>query len=499
MESVTKKTQNTGGSGVKAASPVLYGQAYKTITKHNMIKPGDSVLACISGGADSTALLVVLLELKNQLEISNIYALHINHNIRADSINDEIFVRKLCNTLCIPLEIQNINVAGFAAKNKKGIEEAGRIVRHSAAGFSCGTFKANKIAMGHNLNDNTETILLNLCRGTGLRGLAGIPPVNKSIIRPLIYTDRLDILKYLKHKRQPFVVDASNSSSDYTRNRMRNIIIPALENEINAKAGLLIAKSAELFSSDEEYLTAQASACLSDCAIHIGHDKNNKKIIEICPSKLNMLHFSIASRVVRQILNEFDVTDINQTHVKALLKLSAGQTGKKFNLAGIFAVKEHNKLVFKSFQSTNKGFCYEFAFDKPKYIPEISKTVLISFQNFANNPIPYCTKILKYDNMCKSVKIRSRKPGDCIRLKTNSGTMFTKKLQDYFTDIKLPASMRDNVPLLTYDDEIIWIMPSVKSCKGAVCNESEPENNAAKCLFVTIWEGSNEHHINWIN
>ena len=459
-------------------------QVLGTIGKHGMIKPGDSVLVCVSGGADSVALLAVLAELREKLGIHNIYAFHLNHNLRASAKDDENFVRLMCCQMNIPLDVRDVSVGDFAKKNKIGIEEAGRIARRSHAALACESFCAEKIAMGHNMGDNAETVMLNLCRGAGLRGISGIPPVNGQIVRPLINSSRADILAYLNCKKQPYVVDPSNQANDYARNRIRNTVMPLLRSNVNSNAEALIANSTELFSADEQYLNEAAAACLLECVIQEGGEA------ALCTLRLGGLHFSIASRVIRMVLAGFGLADIGQAHIKALLELSAGQAGKKFVLADICATKEYGRVVLRKATQASKGFCYELELGKPKFIPEISKTISVSAQNFLKNPIPYCTELLKYGIIPKSVIIRSRLAGDRIRLSSKDGRNFTKKLQDFFTDAKIPASRRDEIPILTIDGKIAWLIYGAgKRDVGVVGSDFKDEKETAG-IYVAVWEGN---------
>ena len=458
-------------------------QVADTNNNFGMIKSGETVLVCVSGGADSVALLTVLAELKERLGIQDIFALHVNHNIRAGAKDDENFVRGLCSQMSIPLEVQDVDVGVFAYNNKMGYEEAGRVIRYKYAKLARGFFGADKIAMGHSMGDNAETVVLNLCRGAGLRGMTGIPPVNGKIVRPLINSGRADILLYLKSKNQPYAVDPSNSTNEFTRNRIRNIIIPALECNVNSNAGTIIARSAELFRADEEYLMEQAAASLFECTIHSGN------AVALNALKLGNLHFSISSRVIRMVLDSFGLIDVSQKHVRALLALSAGQTGKKFILAGIQAIKEYDRVVFMKAKQASGGFCYQLEPDKPCYIPEISKTISFSTQKFLNNPTPYCTKLLKYDIMPKAVAIRSRNVGDRICLSTRDGRRYTKKLQDFYTDAKIPVSLRDRIPILTIDEKIAWIIHDYGKEDLGVVNSDFKADNETDGIYVTLWEG----------
>ena len=510
----------------------LLNQVIDANNKHSMIGPGESVLVCVSGGADSVALLAVLVELKEKLGIHKIYALHVNHCLRAGARDDEIFVQNLCGQMSIPLEVQDIDVRDFAAQNKKGLEEAGRIVRQRYAKLASTSFGAEKIAMGHNMGDNAETVILNLCRGAGLRGMTGIPPINGNVVRPLISSSRADILEYLGARNQPYVTDSSNFTNDFTRNRIRNIIIPSLEGNVNSSAGALIARSAELFLADEDYLNKQAADCFTEIATHTEGET------VLGTSKLNKLHFSISSRLIKMVLEKLELTDISQAHVKAVLELSAGNTGRKFNISNVQAVKEYDRIVFSKSKRGSKGFNYFLEHEKPLFIPEISKTVIISWlqfrpqpyvnpggqgllrssplsaanqraeqypcspgphgwsvnsniscQNFSNYPAPYCTKLLKYDIMPKSVAIRTRLTGDRISLSSKDGRRFTKKLQDFFTDAKIPKSLRDEIPILTIDEKVAWLIYDTGKTELGITNcDFRAADNGG--IYVTIWEGN---------
>ncbi|MDR0272908.1 MAG: tRNA lysidine(34) synthetase TilS, partial [Clostridiales bacterium] len=187
------------------------------IEKFEMLLRGDSVVVGLSGGADSVALACVLRELG-----AKVFAAHVNHNLRGvDSDADEAFVKGLCRKLGVDLKVFSVDVKKYAEEKKIGIEEAARIIRYEFLELARAEFGAEKIAVGHNSDDNAETVLMNLCRGSGLRGLGGIAPVNGAVIRPLIETSRNEIEEYLRNKKIEFIMDESNKSNDFTRNRVR--------------------------------------------------------------------------------------------------------------------------------------------------------------------------------------------------------------------------------------------------------------------------------------
>ena len=197
-----------------------------TIDEYGMIKKDDCITAALSGGADSVCLLIILKELSDKYSFT-LDALHINHCIRGkESDRDEEFCRNLCKKYDIPLTVIRTDVPAAAAESKKSLEETARDIRYKA--FEKHAGDKGKIATAHTVSDNAETVILNMARGTGLKGLCGIPPVRDNIIRPLIDVTRQQIEDYLKSMNQGFVTDSTNLSDDYTRNRIRHKIIPEL-------------------------------------------------------------------------------------------------------------------------------------------------------------------------------------------------------------------------------------------------------------------------------
>jgi tRNA(Ile)-lysidine synthase len=207
-----------------------------------MLKNGDNVIIALSGGADSVCLLLVLLELGY-----GVSACHINHNLRKDeSKRDENFCLSVCDRLNVPLQIHSIDVKS-AQKKHQSTEECARELRYD---IFCRY--GSRIALAHNLNDNAETVMLNLIRGTGLKGLCGIPPVRENIIRPLINCGRTEIEQYLLQKNESYITDSTNLSDYYSRNKVRRNILPAAE-EINPAFLKNIARMNGNLRMDEEY------------------------------------------------------------------------------------------------------------------------------------------------------------------------------------------------------------------------------------------------------
>jgi len=480
-----------------------------TLRKYHMLLRGDNVLVALSGGADSLALFLMLFELRDELQLGEICAVHVNHGLRgAESERDEIFVRKFCDDMGVTVRVFHADVKKFAAEHKIGTEEAARELRYGfleaarkegiagqarndgvrggeIAAQAYGTGRT-KIAVGHNRDDNAETILMNLCRGAGLRGLCGIPPTNGDIIRPLIDVPRLEIEKFLHERKIEFLTDSTNLSSDFTRNRVRNIILPLLESDINSNAKKNLTRTANLLREDEDFLeiTAKTSGVLppnpskgkregfpplAGTALRAADIRRAMlDPINLDAKELRKLHPAIAGRVVRFAVERLcgNLVDITSEHIAVVLDLAGGQTGRKAHLPGIIVVREYDRLVFSTPSASPKGFCYALAINSTTFVPEISRTITLSnggVKGLApagapdSNPRTF-TKTFSCDKIPSVLHLRTRQAGDKISFARADGTIFTKKLQDYFTDEKIPQGQRDAIPLLASGGDILWIL-----------------------------------------
>ena len=233
----------------------------KFIDEETLLSKGDQVLVALSGGADSVFLLSFLLKsVKKQFDL-RLSAFHLNHNLRGkEAIDDEKFCRGFTRQNNVEYFSASKKVNAFAIKNKLSVEEAGRKLRYSQLECIAKKNGFNKIATAHIANDNTETILLNLIKGTGLKGIAGIPVKRSNIIRPILNVTKDEILSYLGKKKIPYRIDSSNLSSEYERNFLRNEIIPKLKAKLNTKLDIAMLKSSKVFRSISSVLENQINA-----------------------------------------------------------------------------------------------------------------------------------------------------------------------------------------------------------------------------------------------
>lgn len=277
---------------------VLFDKIGAAIAEFDMLSDS-RICVALSGGADSVSLLIALNALSEELHLE-LSACHLNHALRGEaSDRDELFCRELCERLGVPFYSRKINVAELAEKHES-IEQAARRVRYAFFEEALGHFGANVLATAHNANDNAETVLLNLTRGTGLKGLCGIPPVrafgenieNRRVIRPLIYCERAQIEAFLKGRGQASVTDATNLSEDYTRNKIRRRVLPELA-EINPSILAVIARMTNNLRADSEFLDALAEEALAKARQGRGWNA----------LELSKLPKPIKARAVRKILN----------------------------------------------------------------------------------------------------------------------------------------------------------------------------------------------------
>ena len=239
-------------------------KVFSYMEKHSMTSPGHRIVVGVSGGADSVCLLFVLLEYAKRVPLK-LAAVHINHGIRQDAGEDAAFVEMLCRQEGVPFFLREVDVNAFADSEKCSAEEAGRILRYRAFQEIAAALPADRIAVAHNGNDLAETTLFHLFRGSGLKGLCGIPPVREEIIRPLLCLQRDEIEGYLKERGIIFRTDSTNLEDDYTRNRIRHYVLPFAQERVSAGAVAHICHTTELLSEVEEYLEQQTEEAMSRC------------------------------------------------------------------------------------------------------------------------------------------------------------------------------------------------------------------------------------------
>ncbi|MDO5564243.1 MAG: tRNA lysidine(34) synthetase TilS [Eubacteriales bacterium] len=318
----------------------------KEIINNNLIKEGQTIVVAFSGGEDSTCLLFILNKLKNYFKF-NLKAHHINHQIREkESDRDAQFAKDFCNKENIDFKLSIIDVPAFAKKNHFSIEESARILRYNELRKNIIEDKKNNtiLALAHHLNDNVETIIHNLIRGSGMDGLIGMDIKNKEIIRPLLNIKKIEISDFMKKEKIPFVFDSSNEDIKYTRNYIRMEIIPRLE-KVNDKALEHIAQYANIIKEDKDYIEENAKIFYNE---NVKYDKKNNTI-SVSSSKINSLNKTLKIEVIKKIIQTMiPLKDFTKKHFFDIIKISEGHNGLHIDLPKKITLdKKKSVLIFK--------------------------------------------------------------------------------------------------------------------------------------------------------
>ena len=300
----------------------------KTIKKYNLIENGDKLVLAVSGGPDSMAMLNILKEIKKEGIIDFSFCVaHINHMIRKEAKEDEEYVRKYCEQNKIDFYSKSIDVIKLANNNKVGTEEEGRIVRYKFFDEVLEKTSSNKIGIAHNKNDKVETIIMNMMRGSGITGLKGIEAKRGKYIRPLIECERFEIENYCEEEKLNPRIDKTNFENTYTRNKIRNIVIPYIKKEFNPNIIETLNRLSELVTDEENYVEKQVESTYKKLLI----EENKKEII------LNLKLFNNEEKVIKSRVILYTITKlfgtskgIEKVHIEDIIKLCSNNVGNKY-------------------------------------------------------------------------------------------------------------------------------------------------------------------------
>ena len=458
------------------------------IQKYHMIEKGDTIVAGISGGADSVCLLFVLLKIRKQF-LFDIEVVHINHGIRREASEDARFVEELCKKEGIPFHLIEEDVRARAKQSGRSEEEEGRLVRYRAFEKVLGG-RQGKIAVAHNSNDRAETMLFHLFRGTGLLGAAGIPPINGKIIRPLLCVERKEIEAWLYEHNLSFCTDATNAKDIYTRNRIRHHILKYAEENICQGAVANMSRGADQMLDAEMYLAEQTLKVVEKCVTveSIDNEKPaeeedgevlgstkivNRRIIIKITDFLQEDEY-LQGRALLWCLEQAagSKKDLTANHIKSirelLTKKGNGQLHLPYELI-VYKKYDLGMIERKNLQNKADEFAEDEKFPKEYTIslPGLSESCSFELQGLGmveitafskedsqNIPEKTYTKWFDYDKITKSVVLRTKKPGDYLTINSRMGH---KSLQDYFVNEKVPRENRDKIYLLAEESHVIWI------------------------------------------
>lgn len=311
----------------------------QTINKYNLIQSGDSIVIGVSGGPDSICLLHILNELKQELNFK-IYVAHINHMIRKEADEETEYVKEFCKNIGVECFVKKINVVKIAKESKMGTEEAGRKIRYNFFEEVLKNTNSNKIATAHNNNDKVETIIMNILRGSGISGLKGLDPIRENkFIKPLIEVSREEIETYCEENKLNPKIDKSNSENIYTRNKVRNTVIPYIKKEFNPNILKTINRLSEVATEEDDYLNKVTESTFNKICIekqqyietHTSHLPPHTSII-LDLKKFNNLELVIKRRLILYTINELLGTTegIEKINIDDTIKLCNNNIGNKF-------------------------------------------------------------------------------------------------------------------------------------------------------------------------
>jgi tRNA(Ile)-lysidine synthase len=427
------------------------------IQENQMIRPGDTVCAGFSGGADSVLLLLVLQELADELHF-RLQAVHVNHGLRGEeSDGDQAFAEAFCRERNIPLFVVSCPVAALAEQEHLGLEEAGRLARRKVFADCLQERGADRIALAHHQNDLAETLLFHLARGTSLRGLASIRPVSGPLIRPLLCVSRMEIEEELQKRRISWRTDSTNSCVEYTRNRIRHEVMPLLEKGINPRAVAHMAETAEDLAGADAFLRAEAVRRLETEAERSGSGWLLKEEIKKEPVILKKY-------MIMACLEDLAGSRKNLTreHVAMIAGLMDRKAGKQAVLPGGITGRRTGRGVL-----LEKSEGPDRAEEKPEIrecpvtgsgvfsVGKWQVSCAVSGEIPEKIPQKKYTKWLDYDRIKTGLVLRTRKKGDYLVINAEGGK---KKLKDYLIDCKIPAEKRDGILLLASGSEVLWVV-----------------------------------------
>ncbi|MCR4614731.1 MAG: tRNA lysidine(34) synthetase TilS [Clostridiales bacterium] len=415
-----------------------------TIERFNMLSPGDKVVVGVSGGADSSALLFILNELKDLYGIKLIAA-HVNHCLRGEmSDGDEAFVRDMCERLGVECRVLRADIKTLAERDGVGLEECGRNVRYEFFNSVC---SEAKIATAHTLSDKAETVLFNLTRGSALHGLCGIPPVRGNIIRPLIDCTRGEIEEFCNGNGIEYVTDLSNFQCDYSRNRIRLNVIPELK-KINPSFEAAILRCTGSLAADDSYLSSVARELTEKAKTDGGYNA----------AALSGAHEAIRKRALAELMNKASGAVPTGRQIELVDGLLDSGGGVQLE-GGVTASVKNGVLFFKDKPEKHEPVCWNERFvDNCANLPFGRVELKIVHRTDRERKQKINKKLLEccfdYGKICGSIYCRNKSDGDAVRLGKRNCTKSLKKL---FNEKKLPLEERSRVVVICDDRGIVWV------------------------------------------
>lgn len=445
-------------------------KALAFIKENCFLEKGETVIAGVSGGADSMCMLLLLMKLKDDMDLKIVVA-HVNHGIRGiEADADEEFVGAFCRTHGIAFEPVFADIPRLAVETGKTCEEAGRDFRYDFFKQLAIKYRSKKIAVAHNCGDNAETVLFNIFRGTGIKGLSGIVPKRNikdadgnelCLIRPVLCLTRSEIEKFLSSINQEYRIDHTNSDNHYSRNRIRNEILPQAEKYINSNVLGHIAALSRQASEVEDYISLKTDEAMKYAKLTVledGHIVGGSLGIE----GLSELHPVIRTNLIRRVFGSIAgrLKDVEDIHIRAIDGLRQTQSGRSLSLPyGITAVREFDNIVLK------KCPCPKELPENPDIkVPDVKKPAgtgpkvslkICDRAQLGDIPREKNIKWFDYDRIGSMPVLRNMKDGDYLLIGKD---LNKKSLRRFMIDNKIPLSERCGITLLADGSHVLWVV-----------------------------------------
>lgn len=427
-----------------------------TVVSNNMITYNDKIVVGVSGGADSMCLLHFLLSIKDEYNLTILVA-HINHNLRGEeALRDQHSVESYCNTMSVPCKVLNADINAISAQTGESCEECGRRIRYDFFRSLCGD--NGKIATAHTLSDTCETILFNITRGTGLKGLCGIPKVRGNIIRPIIDITRQQVEKYCRYNDIDYVTDSTNAENEYSRNKIRNIAIPVFK-EINPSFESSVARLSQIVSEQLTTISIMANDLLNKAKVKNGYSCKSLLSAEsvlIKQSVINLLQLNGCNLYEEKHLELILNSICNQ---QGVVQLPRGYTVS--TMQGILRVYKQELSDYNINNSNNipPKESINFPNTSKKFIinnQKISVEIMSKqdFDEIANVHNLLVKNALDYDIIIENSIFRTREPKDVFKQRSRGVTKTLKKL---FNERKIPQEQRNQITILANDNVVYWV------------------------------------------
>lgn len=442
----------------------IINRLLENIRQNKLIEENDNIILAASGGPDSQFLIYTLMEVRKTLNF-NIILCHLNHLHREDALDDENLVRETAKKFGLDFFVERKSMDDYAKENKLSPEDAGRRLRYDFFRRIKASYPSSKIAVAHNKDDQAETILMRIIRGTGPDGLVGMTFLDSDIIRPILNFSKSEILEYLDGEKIPYNIDFTNLETDYTRNKIRLDIIPQIE-KLNPMFMDSLVNLSLIVKDDLSILEKIEEESFFNISL-----KNEKDLISFDKEKFNNMPKGLKSRLLRRAIFSIkgDLKDFSKKNIDDFLDIGQKKAGKFIEKDGLIFQSKYKSLdlykknrginSYKAEKAKNENKTFHLnPNDSIRFGNYIIKSKIVDRDFYQKsdkkNKVFFDASLIKFP-----LEIRARKNGDKFAYSKNG----SKKIKDFFIDQKIEREKRDLTPLVLSDDRIIWIAPYRRS------------------------------------